>query len=164
MTSLRTFIIATDCSSVNPSSCNFWTNFNVSKWCSLLRAGEAWKARRRLGCWRGEPALLKALFGSIREEDLPPCIERACTEAGHGRWLLVCVAAIDALARGCCPNGAVQLSRGRRNLGTIWVVEAIVGRAGRVRLGDGRACSSVAVCCGRIALRRAPKSHALEMT
>lgn len=41
--------MATDCSSVNPSSCRRWTNLSVSKWWSRLRAAEAWNERLRLG-------------------------------------------------------------------------------------------------------------------
>lgn len=41
ITSLRTFIIATACSSVKPSSFSRWTNFNVSKWWSRSLESEA---------------------------------------------------------------------------------------------------------------------------
>lgn len=45
----------------------------------------------------------------------------------HGRWELACVVAMDALEK-CCPTGEDQLSRGRRNLGTVWIVFAMADR------------------------------------
>lgn len=45
----------------------------------------------------------------------------------HDRWKPACVVATEALAK-CCPTGADQLSRGRRNLGTAWIVFAMFGR------------------------------------
>jgi hypothetical protein len=36
-----------DCSRVKPEDSSRWTNFSVSKWCSLLRAAEAEKVRWR---------------------------------------------------------------------------------------------------------------------
>ena len=57
MTSLRTFIMATDCSSVKPSLCSRWTNLSVSKWWSRCRRGVAWKARWSVGLRRSVAAL-----------------------------------------------------------------------------------------------------------
>lgn len=47
ITSLRTFIMATDCSSVKPSPCKRLTNLRVSKWWSREWRVVAWKGR---GC------------------------------------------------------------------------------------------------------------------
>lgn len=49
MTSFRTFIMATDWSSVKPSLCSRCTNLSVSKWWSRCRIAVAWNARRRMG-------------------------------------------------------------------------------------------------------------------
>lgn len=43
----------------------------------------------------------------------------------HGRGPLACVVATEALAN-CCPTGADQLNRGKRNFGNVWIVFAIM--------------------------------------
>lgn len=70
MTSLRTFIMATDCASVKPSSSSLCTNLRVSKWWSRDWRAVAWKARwcnglsRMLVLDRGLP------FCVVRVKDL----------------------------------------------------------------------------------------------
>jgi hypothetical protein len=44
----------------------------------------------------------------------------------HGRWLLVWLAPTEAVAK-VLPTGAVQLSRGKRNLGRVCTGFAMVG-------------------------------------
>lgn len=106
--------MATDCSSVKPSLWSRWTNLSVSKWWSLRRGAEAWKALRRPGCCRTDVGGFDRLWVCI-----------VCARDCHGRWLPGCVEATMVLANGW-PTGAVQLSRGSKNLGRVCMVFAMV--------------------------------------
>ena len=110
MTSFNVFIMATDCSSVKPSLLRRWTNFRVSKWCSLWRGEVAWKALRTPGLLRirdWAAGLLGDAYCGVLED----------VENGSCRCVIPCgrVAALSACENVVC---APQLSRGRRKRGT----------------------------------------------
>ncbi len=137
MTSLSTFIMATDCSSVKPSSWRRCTKRRVSKWWSRLRVAEAWNARRRAGlrttmllfgrCPAGRLRLLPSRGPPLFLAGLTPAVWRLLLDAGcHSAPLDASLACRKTTAEALgmavaaevgTERGPDQLRRGSRNRG-----------------------------------------------
>ena len=157
MTSLSTFIMATDCSSVKPSSWRRCTKRRVSKWWSRLRVAEAWNARRRAGlrttmllfgrCLAARLRLLPSRRPSLFVAGLTPAVWRNPLGAGcHPAPLDASLACRKTMAEALgmavavevgTERGPVQLRRGSRNRGRVctgfMVVLCVFRRSGTLR-------------------------------
>ena len=139
ITSLSTFIIAADCSSVKPSSSSRWTNLSVSKWWSRLCAAEAWKDRRSAGGSRrrvfvgGGRAWGVCRHGGAMDIGVPGSCHRRVAPFCCCCWKIMLETPRVVAGDSCVP---AQLSRGRRNRGNVCAVFIVYCEGMPVDAGD----------------------------